>query len=97
MTLTVRRIIRASPERLFKAWTQPRHLMQWWGPRDVRCDPLSTRKRSFRFQRNQRCHNYPHLIPPPGGQAVHAGGAPSKAAKRCVPQWQQGEPQARRR
>lgn len=35
--LVVRRTIRASPERLFSAWTQPEQLMQWWGPRGVRC------------------------------------------------------------
>jgi uncharacterized protein YndB with AHSA1/START domain len=37
LTLVVRRTIRASPERLFDAWTQPRHLEQWWGPADVEC------------------------------------------------------------
>jgi uncharacterized protein YndB with AHSA1/START domain len=36
-TLIVRRLIRATPERLFDAWTEPRHLLQWWGPRDVKC------------------------------------------------------------
>jgi uncharacterized protein YndB with AHSA1/START domain len=35
--LIVRRSIRASPERLFDAWTQPKHLKQWWGPKSVEC------------------------------------------------------------
>lgn len=37
VTLVVRRTIRASPERLFDAWTEARHLEQWWGPADVTC------------------------------------------------------------
>jgi uncharacterized protein YndB with AHSA1/START domain len=36
-TLVVRRIIRATPERLFAAWTEPKHLLQWWGPEGVDC------------------------------------------------------------
>jgi len=35
--LIVRRSIRASPERIFDAWTQPKHLKQWWGPKSVEC------------------------------------------------------------
>lgn len=35
--LVVRRTIRASPERVFAAWTTPEQLMQWWGPEGVRC------------------------------------------------------------
>lgn len=35
--LVVRRTIRASPERVFAAWTTPEQLMQWWGPKGVRC------------------------------------------------------------
>jgi uncharacterized protein YndB with AHSA1/START domain len=35
--LLVRRSIRASPERIFDAWTQPEHLKQWWGPKSVEC------------------------------------------------------------
>ena len=35
--LMIRRTIRASPERLFVAWTQPQQLMQWWGPTGVVC------------------------------------------------------------
>ena len=37
LTLTVRRTIRATPRRLFEAWTRPEHLMNWWGPRPVKC------------------------------------------------------------
>ena len=37
VTLVVRRKIRATPERLFEAWTQPAQLKQWWGPEEVTC------------------------------------------------------------
>lgn len=35
--LVVRRRIRASVERVFRAWTQPELVMQWWGPEGVTC------------------------------------------------------------
>jgi uncharacterized protein YndB with AHSA1/START domain len=35
--LVVRRTIRATPERLFDAWTRPEQLTQWWGPTGVTC------------------------------------------------------------
>ncbi|HTJ41573.1 MAG TPA: SRPBCC domain-containing protein [Kofleriaceae bacterium] len=35
--LVVRRTIRASVERVFAAWTEPAHLVRWWGPRPVVC------------------------------------------------------------
>lgn len=35
--LVVRRLIAASPERLFEAWTEPGRLLVWWGPGPVRC------------------------------------------------------------
>jgi uncharacterized protein YndB with AHSA1/START domain len=35
--LIVRRSIRATPERLFELWTEPRHLLRWWGPAGVEC------------------------------------------------------------
>lgn len=37
ITLVVRRTIRATPERLFDAWTDPAELVRWWGPKDVVC------------------------------------------------------------
>jgi uncharacterized protein YndB with AHSA1/START domain len=37
LTLVVRRVIAASPERLFEAWTTPAQFRAWWGPRGVRC------------------------------------------------------------
>jgi len=37
VSLVVRRTIRATPQRLFDAWTQPAHLKRWWGPAPVRC------------------------------------------------------------
>jgi uncharacterized protein YndB with AHSA1/START domain len=35
--LVIRRLINASPARCFAAWTEPRLLMQWWGPAGVDC------------------------------------------------------------
>jgi uncharacterized protein YndB with AHSA1/START domain len=35
--LVVRRRLRASPERLFDAWTDPLQLVKWWGPEGVDC------------------------------------------------------------
>jgi uncharacterized protein YndB with AHSA1/START domain len=37
VNLVMRRMIRAPAARLFEAWTQPEHLLKWWGPRDVTC------------------------------------------------------------
>jgi uncharacterized protein YndB with AHSA1/START domain len=37
LALVVRRTIRASPERLFAAWTEPAQLRRWWGPAQVEC------------------------------------------------------------
>src|SRR5262249_59705588 len=37
ITLVVRRTIRATPERLFDAWTDPAQLVRWWGPKGVVC------------------------------------------------------------
>ena len=37
MNLVVTKIISASPERLFAAWTEPAQLKQWWGPESVTC------------------------------------------------------------
>src|SRR5258708_15087918 len=37
LSLEVRRVIRATPDRIFEAWTEPAHLGEWWGPSDVAC------------------------------------------------------------
>jgi uncharacterized protein YndB with AHSA1/START domain len=37
VTLVVRKSIRATPERLFDAWTRPEELKKWWGPQSVTC------------------------------------------------------------
>jgi uncharacterized protein YndB with AHSA1/START domain len=37
LSLEVRRVIQATPERLFAAWTDPAQLRQWWGPAEVTC------------------------------------------------------------
>lgn len=35
--LVVRRTIRAAPERVFAAWTEPEQVRRWWGPGSVTC------------------------------------------------------------
>jgi uncharacterized protein YndB with AHSA1/START domain len=35
--LTLTRVIRAPPEKVFAAWTEPELLKQWWGPGPVTC------------------------------------------------------------
>lgn len=37
VSLVARRTIRATPERLFAAWTEPAQLRRWWGPATVTC------------------------------------------------------------
>jgi uncharacterized protein YndB with AHSA1/START domain len=37
LTLIVRRVVAATPERLFDAWTSPAELPHWWGPESVTC------------------------------------------------------------
>jgi uncharacterized protein YndB with AHSA1/START domain len=37
ITLEVRKAIRATPQQLFDAWTQPSILRQWWGPKGMTC------------------------------------------------------------
>lgn len=36
-TLHMQRLIPASPDRVFRAWTDPNEMKKWWGPKDVRC------------------------------------------------------------
>lgn len=36
-SLVIKRVIRASPEEVFAAWTDPEALTQWWGPGEVSC------------------------------------------------------------
>jgi uncharacterized protein YndB with AHSA1/START domain len=37
VTLEVHKMINATPERLFAAWTDPKQLVAWWGPEGVEC------------------------------------------------------------
>ena len=37
LQLEVRRTIKASPERIFAAWTEPKQLTRWWGPKGITC------------------------------------------------------------
>ena len=36
-SLRISRIVRVTPERAFAAWTDPKQVIQWWGPAGVRC------------------------------------------------------------
>ncbi len=36
-TLKIQRVILASPERVFSAWTDADEMQQWWGPKGVLC------------------------------------------------------------
>jgi uncharacterized protein YndB with AHSA1/START domain len=36
-TLVVRRIIKATPERVFEAWTNPEQIKKWWGTESISC------------------------------------------------------------
>ena len=37
LSLVAKRTIRATPDQLFAAWTQPSQLKAWWGPAGVQC------------------------------------------------------------
>ncbi len=39
--LEVRRVLPASPEAVFRAWTQPEQLKQWWGQNDDFTTPIA--------------------------------------------------------
>jgi uncharacterized protein YndB with AHSA1/START domain len=36
-SLCVRRVVPATPQRVFDAWTDPDQLLRWWGPSQVTC------------------------------------------------------------
>lgn len=36
-TLTLSRIVNASRDKVFKAWTEPSQIMRWWGPKGFTC------------------------------------------------------------
>ena len=36
-SLRIRRFVPASPDRVFRAWTEPDEIKKWWGPKGVRC------------------------------------------------------------
>jgi uncharacterized protein YndB with AHSA1/START domain len=37
LTLVLRRTLKAPPERVFRAWTEPEHLARWFGPAGFTC------------------------------------------------------------
>ena len=40
-SLEIKRFIKASPIRVYEAWTDPAQLKEWWGPEGVRTRSLS--------------------------------------------------------
>ncbi len=36
--ITITRVVKAAPAKVFEAWTDAGHLSRWWGPRDGRRD-----------------------------------------------------------
>lgn len=40
LSLSIQRVIKASPQRVFQAWTQAEHLREWWGPPGVICESV---------------------------------------------------------
>lgn len=36
-TLQLSRLIPAEPDRVFRAWTDPKEIRKWWGPTGVKC------------------------------------------------------------
>ncbi|MBX2839624.1 MAG: SRPBCC domain-containing protein [Gammaproteobacteria bacterium] len=39
-SLQVRRFVPASPDCVFRAWTDPEELKKWWGPKGVNCQSV---------------------------------------------------------
>src|SRR5262249_62301416 len=39
-SFTLRRRLRASPSQVFSAWTDPKKIVRWFGPRDTRQDSV---------------------------------------------------------
>ncbi|HEY7964859.1 MAG TPA: SRPBCC domain-containing protein [Steroidobacteraceae bacterium] len=37
LSLVVRHVVRAPPQRVFDAWTRPEELRRWWGPNGLVC------------------------------------------------------------
>lgn len=64
--IEIRRVIRATPARLFAAWTEPDQLRAWWGPAGVSC---SAAEIDLRVGGRYRITN----AVPGGGEVIIAG------------------------
>ena len=90
IALVTRRTIRASPARLFDAWTQPEQLRQWWGPRPVTCSGAEV---DLRVGGHYRIEN----VLPNGKTLIIAGEFQVvEPPHRLVYTWRAGEDQASR-
>jgi len=45
LSLLVRRMVRGTPEDVFRAWTEPGQIRQWWGPAGVTCQDCTVELR----------------------------------------------------
>ncbi|HEY1690810.1 MAG TPA: SRPBCC domain-containing protein [Polyangiaceae bacterium] len=84
VTLVVRRTIRANPERLFQAWTDPEELVAWWGPRPVTCSRAEV---DLRVGGHYRIDN---LLPDGGKIAIVGEFRVVDAPRRLVYTWSMG-------
>ncbi len=61
-TITFTRVLPASPDRVFDAWTQPEHIEQWWDPSGVPLSECQVDLRpggSFKFTNRDSAHSPP--------------------------------------
>ncbi|MEP0518823.1 MAG: SRPBCC domain-containing protein [Hyphomicrobiales bacterium] len=37
LSVLIRRVVRGTPDQVFKAWTEAEHIQKWWGPAHISC------------------------------------------------------------
>jgi uncharacterized protein YndB with AHSA1/START domain len=65
-SLQIKRFIKAAPDRVYAAWTDPAQLKQWWGPEGVRTRSLTADVRTG--------GKYRWDLTTPGGEEMSAFG-----------------------
>ena len=87
IALNLRRTFSAPPERVFRAWTEPQEMKQWWGPGEYSAPQVEVDLRvggRFRI-----------AMKPPEGELFYLGGEYREVVppKRLVFTWQwEGDP-----
>lgn len=94
-TLVVTRVFDAPPDLVFKVWTDPKHVLNWWGPKNFTCPFCTIDLRPdgvFRFcmrsPDGQDYWNrgvYDEIVPPPGRSRIASRIYFSDAAGNIVP------------